>query len=55
MDKEGKSASCIEDGSMEKLLTDWYSWTDDGWCEIPALEKASSAMQESFFNKKLLK
>ena len=53
MDKEGKSASCIEDGSMEKLLTDWYGWTDDGWCEIPALEKASSAMQESFFNKKL--
>ena len=53
MDKEGKSASCIEDGSMEKLLTDWYGWTDEGWCEIPALEKASSAMQESFFNKKL--
>ena len=53
MDKEGKSASCIEDGSMEKLLTDWYGWTGDGWCEIPALEKASSAMQESFFNKKL--
>lgn len=53
IDKDGKSASCLEDGSMEKLLKDWYSWTEEGWCAIPALEKASSVMQEAFYNQKL--
>ena len=38
---------------MEKLLKDWYSWTEEGWCAIPALEKASSVMQEAFYNQKL--
>ena len=53
IDKDGKSASCLEDGSMEKFLKDWYSWTEEGWCAIPALEKASSVMQEAFYNQKL--
>ena len=53
IDKDGKSAGCLEDGSMEKLLKDWYSWTEEGWCAIPALEKASSVMQEAFYNQKL--
>ena len=38
---------------MKQFLTDWYNWTEEGWCEIPALENASSAMQEDFYNGKL--
>ena len=37
---------------MKQFLTDWYNWTEEGWCEIPALENASSAMQEDFYNGK---
>ncbi len=48
-----KGASCLDDGSMKQFLTDWYNWTEEGWCEIPALENASSAMQEDFYNGKL--
>lgn len=53
MDADGKGASCLDDGSMKQFLTDWYNWTEEGWCEIPALENASSAMQEDFYNGKL--
>lgn len=53
MDTDGKNASCVTDGSMLRFLTDWYNWTQAGWCEIPALSSASSAMQEAFFNGQL--
>lgn len=53
MDKDGLGAGCLEDGSMEKFLTDWFTWTEEGWCEIPALSGASSAIQEAFYNGKL--
>lgn len=49
-----KAASCLDDGSMKQFLTDWYNWTEEGWCEIPALENASSAMQEDFYNGNLV-
>lgn len=50
MDKDGLGASCLTDGSMQTFLTDWFNWTEAGWCEIPALSGASSAMQEAFYN-----
>lgn len=53
MDADGLGASCLTDGSMERFLNDWYTWTEEGWCEIPALSSASSAMQEAFFNGQL--
>lgn len=53
MDADGLNASCVTDGSMAQFLTDWYNWTEEGWCEIPALSSASSAMQEAFFTGKL--
>lgn len=53
MDEDGLGASCVTDGTMEQFLTDWYNWTEEGWCEIPALSGASSAMQEAFYNGKL--
>lgn len=53
MDADGAGASCLEDGSMEQFLNDWYTWTEEGWCEIPALSGASSAMQEAFYNGEL--
>lgn len=53
MDEDGLGASCLTDGSMEQFLNDWYTWTEEGWCEIPALSGASSAMQEAFYNGQL--
>lgn len=50
MDADGQGASCLTDGSMQTFLTDWYDWTEAGWCDIPALSGASSAMQEAFYN-----
>ena len=53
MDADGLGASCVTDGTMQQFLNDWYTWTEEGWCEIPALSSASSAMQEAFYNGKL--
>ena len=53
MDADGLGASCVTDGTMEQFLKDWYSWTEEGWCEIPALSGASSAMQEAFYKGEL--
>lgn len=53
LDADGNGASCLEDGSLLRFLTDWYEWTEEGWCAIPALSSASSVVQENFNNKSL--
>ena len=53
LDADGTGASCLEDGSLLRFLTDWYEWTEEGWCAIPALSSASSVVQEDFNNKSL--
>ena len=35
---DGGSAECLKDGNMKKLLTDWTSWMDEGWCRVPTKE-----------------
>jgi len=53
LDADGHGASTLEDGSMLQFLSDWYDWTEEGWCAIPALSSASSVVQENFNNKSL--
>ena len=31
LSKDGNSASCLDDGTMEKLLTEWLDGVNDGW------------------------
>lgn len=40
---DGGSAECLKDGNMKKLLTDWLSWIDDGWCRTPTKEALSTS------------
>lgn len=53
MDADGQGASCLEDGTLLQFLSDWYTWTEEGWCDIPALSGASSKVQEDFLQGKL--
>ena len=53
LDADGSGASCLEDGSLLRFLTDWFEWTEEGWCAVPALSSASSVVQENFNNKSL--
>lgn len=51
--KDGKNATGLDDGNVEKLFTDWRRWIDEGWCaEIP-VEKADANMKEKFSQQKL--
>lgn len=47
---EGTSIPCLEDGCLEKALTAWRSWIDEGWCMVPP---ASGSITEMFLQGKI--
>lgn len=47
---DGKHIVCLEDGTLEKALTAWRQWVDDGWCAAPASANAHDTMMDMFFN-----
>ena len=49
---EGKSPALAGDG-MLKILTDWRSWVDEGWCRPFDSTNASSMMTDLFYQGKL--
>ena len=51
LDKTG--ASCLDDGSLEKLLTDWKRWIDEGWCAAPSITDGVNSLQQQLFSGKL--
>lgn len=51
LDREG--ASCLDDGTMLKLLEDWESWCVEGWCARPNVTDTASAMYRMLYNKQL--
>ena len=50
---DGMSAPSLEDGTMLKVLTDWRSWVDEGWCRSFDATNAGDTMQQLFFQNKL--
>ncbi len=53
IDKGGVTMSCLEDGSMLKVLTYWKDWIDAGWCIPPTVTSAATNMREAFYQGKL--
>jgi len=51
--KDGKRPAALEDGTMEKLLTIWKKWIDNGWCMPPNVTDAETVMKEAFYNGEL--
>jgi len=45
----GKDVKCLEDGSMETLLTDWVKGLDEGWIEKAKATNTEAMMKQSFF------
>ena len=50
---DGNSSPALEDGTMEKVLGDWRSWVDEGWCEAYDATDAGTVMTEEFSQQKL--
>ncbi len=50
---DGKSSPALEDGTMLRILTDWRTWVDEGWCLPFASTSAGTQMQELFYQGKL--
>lgn len=53
LNKDATGAGCLEDGSMEKLLTDWSNWIKEGWCMAPDVTSSGTKMTQDFFQGKL--
>ncbi|MBR3504920.1 MAG: extracellular solute-binding protein [Clostridia bacterium] len=52
-DGTGGSAPCLEDGVMEKVLTDWRSWVDEGWCRPFDVTNAGDTAMAMFISGEL--
>ncbi len=50
-DKEG--VSNLEDGTMLRLLKDWRSWCDEGWCWTPTVTNQTNTMYQMLYTKEL--
>ena len=44
---EGTRIPCLEDGSLEKALTAWREWVDEGWFAVPVPTGVSATEQFS--------
>lgn len=53
LNTDGTGTEILTNGSFKTFLTDWKSWTDAGWCEIPATTNSETAMTEDFYQGKL--
>lgn len=53
LNADGTAAGGLDDGSVLQFLNDWHTWTEEGYCAIPALSNADSALKEDFINGKL--
>ena len=51
--EDGSSSPTLEDGTTLKILSDWRSWIDEGWCRSFDSTSAGTAAQERFFQQKL--
>lgn len=51
--EDGKRPAALEDGCLERLLTDWQTWVKEGWCTAPDVTDAEKLMLESFYQGKL--
>lgn len=40
---EGGEATALKDGKMAKVLNDWLSWIDAGWCRVPTTANLSTS------------
>ena len=50
---DGNSCPALDDGAMLKVLSDWRSWVDAGWCEPFDVTDAGSVVSEEFSQQKL--
>lgn len=46
--EDGMSSPALEDGAMLKVLSDWRSWVDEGWCASYAATNAGANQSEMF-------
>lgn len=53
VDRSTTSASCLDDGTMLQMLTDWKSWVDAGWCYRPSVTNSATEMQQMLYTGQL--
>lgn len=51
--EDGLSAPCLEDGTMLRVLSDWKSWVDEGWCRPFDSTNPGDTMLQLFYQNRL--
>lgn len=53
LNAEATGAGCLEDGNLEKYLTDWSKWIQAGFCYSPEITSTGTKMTQDFYQGKL--
>lgn len=53
IDLDRAGSKCVDDGTLLKLLSDWKSWCDEGWCTAPSVTDATNTMFQMMYTGKL--
>lgn len=53
IDADKQGASCLEDGTFLKMLTDWRQWCDEGWCVAPTVTDGTNSMYQMMYSGEL--
>lgn len=49
-DKNQEGASCLEDGTLLQVFTDWNRWIEEGWCYAPDVSDSTNKMYQMLYN-----
>lgn len=50
VNEDGTASPALEDGTISKILSDWQSWINEGWCRTYDEKSATNAMINRFYN-----
>ena len=53
IDDDKSGASCLEDGTFLKMLSDWSTWCKEGWCAAPTVTDATNGMYQMMYSGEL--
>lgn len=49
-DADNSGASCLEDGTLLQLISDWSRWCEEGWCYAPDVSDGTNKMYQMLYN-----
>lgn len=53
VDEDRSGSSCLKDGTLLKVISDWKKWCDEGWCVAPTVSDPTNSMYQMMYSGEL--